>query len=309
MTLKAAIIFVLGTVAKLGLGQRLLFSLSLAQGGEFAFVLLGFGITEGVVGSNTAQLVIASVAVSMALTPLILIFEEKVLRPRIGTKAIEEREPDAMDEEAPVILAGFGRFGNFVGRILRSQGVEVTVIDSDPDHVDFLRKVGIKAFYGDANRHDLLESAGAEHAKLLIVTLSEREKVDELIKTARKQFPHLKIMVRALDRIHQYLNFEAGVDFCIHQHAGSASEMGKAALVELGFRAHQAERITKSFRKHDLDSVLIEAGTHKDEKTYISHVRERLADFEKQFSDDDKQHIEVDHAWDTDELKKDDLQS
>ena len=309
MTLKAVIIFILGTFAKLGLDQRLLFSLSLAQGGEFAFVLLGFGITEGVVGSETAQLVIASVAVSMALTPLVLIFEEKVLRPRVGTKEVEEREADAMDEEAPVILAGFGRFGNFVGRILRSQGVEVTVIDSDPDHVDFLRKVGIKAFYGDANRHDLLESAGADHAKLLIVTLSEREKVDELIKTARKHFPHLKIMVRALDRIHQYLNFEAGVDFCIHQHAGSATEMGKAALVELGFRAHQAERITKSFRKHDLDSVLMEAGSHKDEKTYISHVRERLADFEKQFDEDKQQQVEVDHAWDTDELKKDDLQS
>ncbi len=309
MALKAAILFGLGTFAKLGVDQRLLFSLSLAQGGEFAFVLLGFGITEGVVGSEVAQLVIASVALSMALTPLVLIVEETVLRPRFGTKEIDDREPDAMDEDAPVILAGFGRFGNFVGRLLRSQGVEVTVIDSDPDHVDFLRKVGIKAFYGDANRHDLLESAGAEHAKLLIITLSELEKAEELVQTARKHFPHLRIMVRALDRMHQYRNFEAGVDFCIHQHAGSASELGKAALVELGFRAHQAERVTKSFRKHDLASVKMEVGSHKDETTYISHLRERLADFEKQFAEDEKQPSTIDHAWDIDELKKDDLKT
>jgi CPA2 family monovalent cation:H+ antiporter-2 len=129
------------------------------------------------------------------------------------------------------------------------------VIDSDPYHVDFFRRVGIKAFYGDANRHEMLESAGAQDAKLLIITLSEQDKTDALVETANKYFPHLKIMVRALDRPHQYNTFEAGVDFCIHQHAGSASELGKAALVELGFRAHRAERVTKSFRKHDLESV------------------------------------------------------
>lgn len=302
--LKALIIFGLGTFAKLGLDQRMLFALSLAQGGEFAFVLFGFGVTEGVIGSEVAQLLIAAVALSMALTPLVLILEEKVLRPRIGTRETEDREADAMDEDAPVILAGFGRFGNFVGRLLRSQKVEVTVIDSDPDHVDFLRRVGIKAFYGDANRHELLESAGAEHAKLLIITLSEQEKADALVDTARKYFPHLKIMVRALDRPHQYKNYHAGVDFCIHQHAGSASELGKAALVQLGFRAHQAERVAKSFRDHDFDSVKLEAGSYKDESSYISHIRERLADFEKQFEEDKILQGPLDQAWDTDKLKK-----
>jgi Arc/MetJ-type ribon-helix-helix transcriptional regulator len=111
-------------------------------------------------------------------------------------------------------------------------------------------------------------------------------------------------MIRALDRPHQYKNYHNGVDYCIHQYAGSASELGRAALVELGFRAHQAERVTKAFRKHDLDSVKLEAGAYKNESSYISHVRERLADFERQFEEDRKQQNAIDHGWDTDRLKQ-----
>ncbi|MCZ6675454.1 MAG: monovalent cation:proton antiporter-2 (CPA2) family protein [Verrucomicrobia bacterium] len=307
MVLKAAILFGLGTLTKLLLDQRMLFSLSLAQGGEFAFVLLGFGVAEGVVGGEVAQMLIASVALSMVLTPLVLILEEKVIRPRFGTRESDDREPDPMEEDAPVILAGFGRFGNFVGRLLRSQKIEMTVIDSDPDHVDFLRRIGIKAFYGDVNRHDLLEAAGAYKAKILIITLSNQEDTDSLIETAQKHFPHLKLMVRALERPHQYKTLEAGVDYCIHQHAGSATELGKAALVLLGVRAHRAERVTKAFRKHDLESVRLAAKkTHKDKKAYISHVRERLNDMERQFEEDQQdRQTPIDQAWDTQSVKND----
>jgi monovalent cation:H+ antiporter-2, CPA2 family len=307
IAIKAAILFALGGLGKLILDQRMLFSLALAQGGEFAFVLLGFGVTEGVLGTELAQMLIASVALTMALTPLIFILEEKVIRPRIGTREQEDRTPDAMEEEAPVILAGFGRFGNYIGRILRSQKIEVTVIDSDPDHIEFLRRVGIKAFYGDVCRHDLLESAGAHEAKIIIIALDEEAKTERLIETVRKHFPHLKIMARALTRPHLYELMAAEVDFTIHQHSGSAAEMGEAALRELGFRAHQAARVTKAFKKHDLKTAIQATVMRNDEKAYISFIREQIKDMERHFEDDDtlRSDAKVDSAWETEALRRD----
>lgn len=304
MVVKAVILFVLGVVGRLRLDQRLLFSLSLAQGGEFAFVLLGFGISEGVVAPETAQVVIAAVALTMAFTPLVLVAEERLLRPRLGTREAEKREPDPMDEEAPVILAGMGRFGNFVARLLRAQGVEVTVIDDDSDHIDFLRRLGIKAFYGDACRHDLLEAAGAHQARLLIVALDSEEKVTELAETARKHFPQLKVMARALSRPHLHSLVTGGVDYAIHQHAGSALQLGEQALVRLGFRAHQASRLTRKFQKLDWEAVRELAGIHTDEKLYVSRARERLAETERLFEEDRKRRSRlVDGAWDTEKLR------
>ncbi len=306
MVFKALVLLVLGRFAKLCLDQRILFSFTLAQGSEFAFVLLGFGIAEGVLTGEVAQMVIASVALTMALTPLVLVVEEKLIRPRFGTREQDAREPDAMDEDAPVILAGMGRFGNYVARLLRSQKIEVTVIENDPDHIDFLRRIGMKAFYGDACRHDLLESAGADKAKLLIIALDDEEKVNTLIETAWKHFPKIQILARALSRPHQHELVEAKIDYAIHQHAGSAIELGEVALRRLGFRAHKAARLAKRFSKHDLESVHSLAGVHRDEKQYISRVRERIADLESQFENDqESQATNVDSAWDTESLKKD----
>lgn len=306
MALKAAILFVLGHFGKLGLDQRMLFSLSLAQGSEFAFVLLGLGITSGVLTNDVAQLLVASVALTMALTPLVMIFEEKVLRPRFGTLEAEEREADAMEEHAPVILAGVGRFGNFVARLLRHQNVGVTVIDNDSEHIDFLRRLGMKAFYGDASRHDLLDAAGASEAKLLIITLNEEEEIARLIDIARKHFPNLRIMSRALSRNHQYELIEDGIEDAVHQHAGSAIDLAESALVRLGFRAHAASRAARAFAKHDQQSTIELAGLHRDSETYESRVRERISEIENLFKKDREGTAgHVDSTWDTQRLRKD----
>lgn len=306
MGLKAGVMLFLGKAARLALDQRLLFGLSLAQGSEFAFVLFGFGVAEGVFGGELAQVLVASVAMSMALTPLVMVFEEKVLRPRVGTREEEKRPADAIHEDAPVILAGVGRFGNFVARMLRAQGIETTVIDHDSDHIDFLRRLGIKAFYGDACRHDLLEAAGAAKAKLLIIALDDEEKIRELIGTVRKHFPHLQILSRALSRIHQYELINDEVDYAIHQHSGSAIRLAEAALVRLGFRAHQAYRISKTFERHDFAAARSVAGIHRDEKAYISRVREKLAELERQFEEDRRRHeAAADVAWDVTRLRDD----
>ncbi|MEM9016742.1 MAG: NAD-binding protein, partial [Verrucomicrobiota bacterium] len=305
MALKAVILFVLGTMGKLSMGPRLLFSLALAQGGEFAFVLLGAAVTGLAVTPEVAQLLIASVALTMGLTPLVLMAEERLIRPRFQAGESEEREMDEIEESAPVILAGFGRFGNYVGRLLRSQGVNVTVIDHDSDHIEFLRKVGIKAYYGDVCRVDLLESAGASEAKLLILALEDMSKSTELIELVRRHFPDLKILARAVDRPHLYELINAEVDFTVHQHAGSAIQLASEALKQLGWRPNQASRVARWFEQYDQRIAADLATVHRDEKAYISRVRERVEGLEDQFERDARvPKGNVSNAWDSDAIRQ-----
>lgn len=309
MVLKALILFGIGGFGKLAMGQRLFFSLALAQGGEFAFVLLGAAVGGGVVEPEVAQLLIASVALTMALTPIVLMVEERVIRKRFSPPEAEERDMDEIEEQAPVILAGFGRFGNFVGRMLRTQGIKLTVIDSDPDHIEFLRKVGIKAYYGDVCRPDLLESAGAAEARLLILAVEDEEKSTELVELVRRHFPNLKILARATDRPHFYRLLNAEVDYVVHQHAGSAIDLGTEALKLLGMRPNRAVRAGLWFERYDREAASSLAEVHEDEQAYISRVRERVAEMERQFEEDERFSAEkVDEAWDTtalrDELKE-----
>ncbi|MBK1835230.1 monovalent cation:proton antiporter-2 (CPA2) family protein [Roseibacillus ishigakijimensis] len=306
IALKGVILFALAKWAGLCLDGCFLFGFVLAQGSEFAFVILGFGISEGVLPLEIGQLVTAVVAISMAMTPLLLIFNDKVLRPRFGTREQEAPPADDMDEEAPVILAGMGRFGNFVARMLRAQGIEVTIIDNDPEHIDFLRNIGVKTFYGDASRVDLLEAAGAAEARVLVIALDQEETINELVASARKHFPQLQIMVRALSRDHQYELLEAGVDYTIHQHAGSAIAMGEETLKTLGFRAHRAARLGKIFARHDRESFEQLNEVRKDEKAYVHRIRERLSDIEDQFKRENSDFAK-DPGWDTERLRKDSL--
>lgn len=305
VVVKAAILFGLGAVAKLLLDQRMLFSLSLAQGSEFAFVLLGFALGAGVLEEELVQVLMASVAVTMALTPLIMVFEEKVLRVRLGTQVAEEKEADAMEEDAPVILAGVGRFGNFVARMLLAQKIPVTVIDSDSDHVEFLRRFGIKTFYGDVSRHDLLESAGAAKAKLLIITIDDEAQVEQLLHTVHKHFPNLQVMVRALSQNHQFELIEAGATVAVHQHSGSAVVLAEAALCQLGYRGHHASRVARKFLKHDALAVQEMASVRAEESQFIQGMRSRMDELESHFAAERTLNPEADLGWDSSELRQD----
>lgn len=305
IVVKALILFVLGTISKLILNQRMLFSLSLAQGSEFAFVLLGFALGAGVLEGELVQILIASVALTMALTPLVMLFEEKVLRVRLGTKASEEKAADEMDENAPVILTGVGRFGNFIARMLLAQKIPVTVIDSDADHVELLRRIGIKTFYGDVSRHDLLESAGAAHAKLLIIAIDDEAQIEHLLETVEKHFPNLEVMVRGLSRMHQYEMLDAGVSSVVHQHSGSAVRLAEEALRKLGYRAHYASRAAKRFIKHDEDAALATASLRTEEKAYIQTVRARMQELESHFESEKSGNPEADLGWDSSRLRQD----
>ena len=225
---------------------------ALAQGGEFAFVLLAFTVGAGVIGAELAALLTAAIAVSMALTPVAMILYERIAA--LMDAAIPDVTPDTgdFDEGEPdIIIAGFGRFGQVTGRLLSANGFKSTILDSDIEQIELLQRFGRRVHYGDATRLDLLRQAGADRARMLIVALDDREKTVELVETARKAFPNLTILARAWDRRHAYDLLSNGADAVERETFESALALGSSALQKLGFRAHRAHRAAAFFRRHD----------------------------------------------------------
>ncbi len=225
---------------------------ALAQGGEFAFVLLTFTVGAGVIGAELAAMLTAAVVVSMALTPLSISLFERVAD-RLNAALPKVKIDDPTFEEGPVevIIAGYGRFGQVVARVLIANGFASVVLDADIEQVDLVRRFGRQANYGDATRLDLLRSAGAETARLLVIAIDDREKAVELAEKARQAFPNLKILARAWDRRHAYDLLAHGADEVERETFEGALAMGRRGLQALGFRAHRAVRAADLFRKHD----------------------------------------------------------
>ncbi len=298
--IKLLVLLIVGRVFKMGIDQNILFALSLAQGGEFAFVLFSFAVRNHVLGESIANPLIGAVALSMALTPLLLILNDKVIQPRFGTKEQEQREADRIDEENPVIIAGFGNFGSIVGRLLKANQVGITVLEHDSDKVELLRKLGLKVFYGDASRYDLLVTAGAAKAQVLILAIDDQERVLQMVHMVNKHFPHLKLFARASGRTGAYELLDAGVDHVYRETLDTSLRTGIDALRALGFRSYQAHRATKTFRHHDEDSLNALRDVRHDRKTYINEARQRIEDLEvlllTELRDTEEHH---DAGWDT----------
>ena len=255
---------------------------ALAQGGEFAFVLLTFTVGAGVIGATLAALLTAAVAVSMALTPVAMILYERIAQmfdaaiPKVvpDTGAFEDGEPD-------IIIAGFGRFGQITGRLLTANGFRSTVLDSDIEQIDLLRRFGRRVHYGDATRMDLLRAAGIERARMLIVALDDREKTVELVETARKAFPDLVILARAWDRRHAYDLLANGADAVERETFEAALALGTTALQKLGYRAHRAHRAGAIFRRHDRKSFEDLRPVWGQEEAYILASRDAARTMDK----------------------------
>ena len=278
---KFVILFLLGRFFyKMGTDQNLLFSFALAQGGEFGFVLLSFAAQDAILPPETTSLLVAAIALSMTLTPLLLLINEKVLQPRVGTLEIEGGDPDTIDEENPVIITGFGRFGEVVGRFLRANGVGTTVLEYDSDHVELLRKLGLKVYYGDATRCDLLRMAGAEKARLLVLSIDDHAKTLDMVDGVQKNFPHLTILARATGRQEAYELVEKGVQHVYRETLDTSLRMGIDALNLLGFRSFYAHRTARTFRRHDEDSVKELAKIRHDKRSYLSLARQRIQNLE-----------------------------
>ena len=306
VAIKLAVLLVLARFFKMSLDQGLLFAFALAQGGEFAFVLFSFAVQQSIVPTAVSAPLIAAVAVSMAATPLLLVIAEKFLLPRVGTLESTEQEADAIDEEHQVIIAGFSGFGNTVGRLLRANGVEATVLDMDSDRVELVRKLGLKVFYGDATRVDLLHSAGADRAKILVVALDEPAQNREVVHNAKKHFPHLTILARASDRPDAYELIEDGVEHVYREHLDTALRVGVDTLALLGKRRFSTLRSAQTFRCHDEDALRELASMRHDQKRYLSRARERIRLLEEVLEvEEEVDETERDAAWDVESLRRD----
>ncbi len=271
--IKLAVHFVIARLFKMPSPDASRFSFLLAQGGEFAFVLISFVAGLGILGVDDAALLIAVVAVSMALAPILMLLDEKVIQPRFATDG-EEREADLIDENnVKVIIAGYGRFGMTIGRFLQANGVKTVVLDHDAEQVTSLRKFGFKLFYGDASRLDLLEAAGARDAKAMVIALKDRDKVERIVDVVRMHFPHLKLFVRATDRVHAYALMNDGIENVYREMFDTSVRLGEELLVSLGRHPYEMHRAANLFRKHD-DVQMRAAARHlNDDKRLIDIAR------------------------------------
>jgi CPA2 family monovalent cation:H+ antiporter-2 len=306
MAIKGFVLFVLGKIFKLGLAQNVFFAVALSQVGEFAFVLFSFSLQEGVLAKETVDLMVAVVAISMAMTPLLLLINEKVIQSRIGTKeSMDEREADTINEKNAVIIAGFGHFGNMVGRFLRAHNVGMTILDNDSDRVDRLRKLGFKVYYGDATRYDLLHAAGAANARIIIIAIEPADKRLELIETIKKHFPNLRMLVRSTNRFDAYDQMNAGMLHIYRETIDTSLRVGVDAMKFLGFRAYTAQRAARMFFKLD-EANLRKLSSIRDGEEYIIAARETMEELELTIKADMQQMEQLkDTGWEDETLLHD----
>ncbi len=279
-------------------------AVALAQGGEFAFVLLTFTVGAGVIGAELAARLTAAVAVSMAFSPVVMLLYEKISAKLEAANAGPPPEDPTFDDAEPdIIVAGLGRFGQITARLLLANGFRTTALDSDIEQIETLRKFGRPVHYGDATRLDLLRAAGAERARMLVVAIDDPEKAVELVETAKKAFPQMIVLARAFDRRHAYDLLRKGADVVERETFEGALKMGVEALKKLGFRAHRAHRAGDYFRRHDLHSFEELAPMWGTEDNYILAARDSQQTMEKLLAADLERMKPTDTSgWDTTSL-------
>lgn len=270
MALKAVLLCVVAPWLGVPKKQRGLFAILIGQGSEFAFVIFSAAQLAGVLPVEWAKALTLAVALSMAVTPLLLVLAARLER----NAPKDERPQDTIDDDnASVIIAGFGRFGQIAGRLLLANNVHTVVLDHDPDHIETLRKFGTKVFYGDATRVDLLESAGAAHAKVLINAIDDVEANLQLTALAKEHFPHLKIIARARDLDHWYQLRQLGVEAPERELFEGSLRVGRNALEALGLDAYEAREKADLFRRYNLKMLEATIENYEDTEFWIASMQ------------------------------------
>ncbi len=275
---KGLVLWLLAKAGKIPQSQQSLFVFLLSQGGEFAFVIFSVASGSGVLEKGTVDYLVVIVALSMLTTPFLLLLYQHVITTRF-IHLDQTPELDAIDEEDnPVIIAGFGRFGRTVGRLLHANGIPTTILDHDPDQIEAIRKFGYKVYYGDSSRYEILEAAGADKAKLLIITIDDADKTLQIIEQAQRHFPHLTIMTRARNNGHVYEIMRRGVTLFRREFYDSALRLGEEALKQLGFGAYRSRTATQVFHAYDqkLLRKLQETETEEDRRLLSLQAREHI---------------------------------
>ena len=270
---KSAVCLGLALMSRQSLTNAIRFSLALPQASEFSFVLFAAAVAVGALMPNHAAMATLVAAVSMAATPVLFALSERFLIPRLSAEPVPDYDTiDAAD--APVIICGFGRFGQIIGRVLRMHGISFTALERDLGQVDVVRRFGNKVYFGDPTRADLLRAAGAEQAKLLVVALDHMEDVLRVVEMGRRNFPQLKIMARARNRRHAFLLMDRGVDGLVRETFYSSLKLAEASLIALGIAPDEAARSVALFRDHDERNLIETHAIYRDEKQLIQSLQQ-----------------------------------
>jgi monovalent cation:proton antiporter-2 (CPA2) family protein len=300
IAVKFMVLFILGRFFGLKGGQNTLFSFALAQGGEFAFVLVAFSLESRVIDASVSSIILLVVALSMAVTPLLLLLNDRLILP-LAFRSENTREHDTIEDRGhPVIIAGFGRFGVVMGRFLIANGIKATILDNNPDNIDVLKKFGFKVYYGDASRADLLASAGASEAKVLVVAVDDKQQSLKIVDLAQRTYPHLKILARSTDMDHTYELLDRKVDGLKRDTFESSLLLGTEVLSHLGYNHYRAHRLASTFRRHN-EEVMHELYQHhgEDEKKYLSEAKKYAAELEELLqTENEESNPERDSSWD-----------
>ena len=253
MLAKGLVLYCLGKIFRLKGRDQWLFTLGLAQAGEFGFVLISFSLAQNVIPADLAQKMLLVIALSMLITPLLFIAYE-ILSRRMADSS-QQLEPDEIDEEGPVIIAGIGRFGQIVNRLVQASGFNTVVLDHDMQTIQLMRRFGFKGFLGDPTRPELLKAAGLGSARVLVVALDDPEAAVRLVSYARRERPDLHIVVRARDRNHVYELYRAGADDIVREMFDGSLRAGRYVLEKIGLSEYEAAEAERTFYAHDRYAV------------------------------------------------------
>jgi len=308
MVIKSVVLYFVAMLFKLVIQQKILFTLLLSQIGEFAFILLGSIGELNMISKPMLDFYMAVITVSMIISPILLFIDEKYISGKLfkAEKLDSDYKVDPK-EHNEIIIAGFGHFGSTLGRFLRANGIEATILDNNSDQVLLLRKMGFTVFFGDVTRINILEAAGASHAKILVSALDIPEKNIELSELVAKHYPHLKLFFRAKNRTDAYELIDNGVDKIYRESIHASVYMGVDILSELGFRKYTSLRKANNFIMHDNEALYKLSKHRHNSDNYVQNVKEEIAQQERLLAED-KRFMEhkPDNAWDKSKIAAND---
>ncbi|WP_318493800.1 glutathione-regulated potassium-efflux system protein KefB [Photobacterium leiognathi] len=298
VTVKGGVLYLLARIFGVREKSRSQMAAILSQGGEFAFVLFTAARTEGLLDGQLLAFLLVVVSLSMMTTPLVLTLQNRWYVRGFQADVEPEPETDVVDRSPQVIITGFGRFGQVIGRLLFSNKIKVTILERDPSQIQFLRKFGYKVFYGDATQLDLLRSAGADKAEAIIICTDAPTEVMEVVALCQQHFPHLKILARARSRVEAHQLLSQGVECFSRETFAGALDLGRQALISLGMHPYKAKRAEAHFRKIDIQALRDLLPQHSEEVNLASRQKEARKELEEIFDREMRGEQERHHGWD-----------
>jgi glutathione-regulated potassium-efflux system ancillary protein KefC len=284
LLLKAALLWAMARTMPIPQLERPVFIILLAQGGEFGFVVFQTAAQAGVISTPVSAFLIAAVAISMLLTPLLLVITDRWWIPFLSDGKRRDVEELKEPQQESVIVAGFGRYGQIVSRMLFANGIRPTVLDHDAEQIEAMRRFGWRVFYGDATRLDLMRTAGADKARVIVVAIDDIEQSVDCVKMIRANFPSAAIVARARNVQHYYELYELGVRLIERETLDSALMSARSALELLGWQPHQARNLALRFRRHNVAQLATIAPHRRDEARLIAAAKQGRQQLEELFA-------------------------